>query len=347
MRLLLSLFLLSGSLWPAGAQSGIAVPRLGFAFDPVLGGIRPILGIAGAALLGSPLDSVPVLQSAAISPHQDFALAVSAEDGSVGIVRFPDTGTAMLPLPGDMNAPDRIVFSPAGSSALLLQQSSGRIQILTGLPGAPAIRELITAAKTAPAASAITDDGKLTVLAGAASDPSWALGTDGNFVPLALPESTMALAFRPGSHDLLAGTRDGNLYLARDVDTLPAFLRIDTGSVVASEPVAVRFSSDGATSYALGADGTIVAADLASGSTQIVYCRCKPTTLEPLRPDNMFRLTTISNLPLMLFEASSGLHVWFVPPDPAPVPSSTSDSLRKGGRRATASVAPRLPENQQ
>jgi hypothetical protein len=40
----------------------------------------------------------------------------------------------------------------------------------------------------------------------------------------------------------------------------------------------------------------------------------------------MFRLTAVSSLPLMLFDASAGdLHIWFVPPDPAPAKSPESN----------------------
>ncbi len=317
MRSISPLLLVIASLVPAVAQSGIGTPSLGFAFDPSLGTIRPILGIAGAAVLGSPLNSGLVLESAAISPRQDFALAVSAEDHGVRIIRFQDAGTSVLPLSGGISSPDRMVFSPSGSAAVLYRQDSSRIQVLTGLPDAPVILELSTARLNSPAALAITDDGNLALLAGQDSDPSWTVGPDGNFIPLALPASTMAVAFRRASHDLLSVTRAGDLYLARDVDTSPAFLRIDTGGA-ASEPVAVRFSSDGASAYAIEANGTVTAVELATGSRQTVSCGCKPAGLEPLRSGTMFRLNAISGFPLMLFDASArDFHVWFVPPDPA------------------------------
>jgi hypothetical protein len=319
MRSIYPLFLLFGSLIPAGAQSGVAIPSLGFVFDPSLGGIRPIQGMAGAAVLGSPLNSGSALESAAISPHQDFALAISSDDHGVRIVRFQDADRSVLPLPSGMSSPDRMVFSPSGSAAVLYRQDSSRIQILTGLPNTPVIRDLSTAGLNSPAALAITDDGNLALVAGQDSDPSWMVDRDGNFIPLALPESTLAIAFRRASHDLLSVTRNGDLYLARDVDTAPAFLQIYAGGAMASEPVAVQFSSDGSLSYAIGANGTIVAVELATGSSQTISCGCKAAALEPLRPGTMFRLTAVSNLPMMLFDASAdGLHVWFVPPDPAP-----------------------------
>jgi hypothetical protein len=224
-----------------------------------------------------------------------------------------------------MSSPDRTVFSPSGSAAVLYRQDSSRIQILTGLPDTPVIRDLSTAGLNSPAALAITDDGNLALVAGQDSDPSWTVDPDGNFNPLALPESTMAVAFRRGSHDLLSVTRAGDLYLARDVDTAPAFLQIYAGGAMASEPVAVQFSFDGAISYAIGANGTAIAVELATGSSQTISCGCKPAALEPLRPGTMFRLTAVSSLPLMLFDASAGgLHVWFVPPDPIPAKSPES-----------------------
>jgi hypothetical protein len=330
MRSICTLFLLFGSLVPAGAQPGIGIPSLGFAFDASLGAIRPILGIAGAAILGSPLHSGSALESAAISPHQDFALAVSAGDHGVSIIRLQDAGTrhvrsaSVLPLTSGMSSPDRMVFSPSGSAAIFYRQDSNRVQILTGLPDTPVIRDLSTPGLNPPAAVAITDDGNLALLASQDSDPSWTVGPDGNFIPLALPGSTMAVAFRRGSHDLLSVTRAGDLFWAPDVDTVPVFRQIYAGGV--SDPVAVQFSFDGAVSYAIGANGTIIAVQLATGSSQTISCGCRPTGLEPLRSGTMFRLNTISSVPLMLFDASAGgLQVWFVPPDPAPAKSPESN----------------------
>src|SRR5262249_28445708 len=156
------------------------------------------------------------------------------------------SGISVLPLADAMTSPDRWVLSPSGSAAVLYRQDSSRIQILTGLPGSPLVRELSASGRNAPAALAITDDANLILLAGQDDAPSWAVGPDGSFIPLPLPPSTMAVAFRRGSHDLLSVTRAGNLFLARNVDTVPAFLEIDTGGALASEPVSVRFSSDGA-----------------------------------------------------------------------------------------------------
>jgi hypothetical protein len=218
-----------------------------------------------------------------------------------------------------------MVFSPSGSAAILYRQDSSRIQILTGLPDTPVIRDLSTAGLNSPAALAITDDGTLALVAGQDSDPSWTVGPDGNFTPLALPGSTTAVAFRRGSHDLLSATSTGDLYLARDIDTLPAFGRIFAGGDTPSVPVAVQFSLDGATSYAIGANGTVIAVEPATGSSRTISCGCKPAALEPLRPGTMFRLTAVSSRPLMLFDASAGdLHVWFVPPDPVPAKSPES-----------------------
>jgi hypothetical protein len=321
MRLICPLFLLFGAFLPAAAQSGIGIPALGFAYDSSLGAIRPILGIPGAAILGSPLDSGSTLEAAAISPQQDFALAVSAGDHTVRIVRFAGAGASVLSLDGGMSSPDRMIFSPSGSSALLYRQDSGRLQILTGLPGAAAIRELSMSGLNAPSALAISDDSSLTLLAGQGSDPSWVTDPDGNLVPLALPASTVAVSFRRGSHDLLSATRAGDLYLAQAVDTFPPFVQI-TGGAVPSPPVALRFSSDGSASYVLGADGTVATVDLSTGASQSISCGCKPAAFEPLQLKNMFRLTEISNLPVMLFEASSGPRVWFVPPDPPAAKSS-------------------------
>ena len=56
--------------------------------------------------------------------------------------------------------------------------------------------------------------------------------------------------------------------------------------------------------------------DVASASAVTVNCGCTPTGLELLTSPNLFRLTEISDRPVMLFDVSTPTpRVWFVPSD--------------------------------
>ena len=55
--------------------------------------------------------------------------------------------------------------------------------------------------------------------------------------------------------------------------------------------------------------------DLLTGSVVTATCQCLPTGLFPMRSDALFRITEISDRPVMLFDASAPRpRVWFVPP---------------------------------
>ena len=75
-------YLLLATLVPVvNAQSGLATPALGYAYDPGVRAIRSILGIPGAAVLGAPLRLGFLPRAAAVAPRQNYALAVSAAGG--------------------------------------------------------------------------------------------------------------------------------------------------------------------------------------------------------------------------------------------------------------------------
>lgn len=116
----------------AGAQSALATPILGFAYDASRMAIRPVRGFPGAAILGDPIDAGFDVALAAISPRQDYALAVSAGDGRVYVLRFPNGQPSVAALDNAMASPTQIVFSPSGTAALLYDQTSGRLQTVVG-----------------------------------------------------------------------------------------------------------------------------------------------------------------------------------------------------------------------
>jgi len=275
-------------------STGMATPTMGFIFDSNERVIRPIRGIPGAAVPGEALDLDFPIRTAGISPRQDFALLVSDMDQRVRLTRLPDGATSLLPAEA---GPERIVFSPSGRSVMLYLESLGQMQIVTGLPDAPEVHALVA---MPPLPQSIADDG---MVISAGQDSGW-------------PASTVVLAFRPGSRDLVAMTRAGDVYFAQGVQSAtPGFRLVYRGDGATSDPVAVQLSSDGLRAHAVNREGLDTIVDLAAGSAQSISCQCRPVTLHPLGLDGMFRLTELADRPLMLVEAS-GMEprVWFVPP---------------------------------
>ena len=305
----------------AAQDASVGVPSLGFAFDASLRAIRPMRGTPGAALLADPFDlGVPILSSA-ISPRQDFAIVTVPAHGKerthepvVRLVRFQNGGATLQSLDSAMAAPDRVVLSPTGRAALLYRHP-GRLQTITGLPDRPVARDWNFAALNgAPAALAVSDDGALIVLAAGAQDsePVWLLDSDGGASPLPLPGSTVAVAFHGNSRDLLAVAANGDVYLIRGAGSNTPY-RMFHGAAT-SNVVAVQFSPDGARAYTADASGIFSTLDLESGSTARISCGCRAAALDPLTAPNIYRVTPVSDLPLMLFDVSRPEpRIWFVP----------------------------------
>jgi hypothetical protein len=313
------------SVMPAASQdASLVTPALGFVFDANLGAIRPIRGIPGAALLGDPIDAGFPVASATISPAQDLAIAAAGADTPLRLIQFQGGGSSVRLLDGAMTAPDRTIFSPAGRTALLYQ-STGRLQILTGLPGNPLARDLdISALNANPAAMAVSDDGAFVVLAGGNqgenpgtshrdAGPIWLLTVDGAASQLALSGSTAAISFRRDSHDLLAVAAGGDVYLVRNPAN-PDYRMVYAGDSQTSGPVGVQFSWDGARAFTANTAGMLSVIDLITGRLDSISCGCRAAALEPLAFRNIFRLTPASKSPVMLLDASSPeARVWFVP----------------------------------
>lgn len=303
-------FLILASFLPyAAAQSGIATPALGYAFDPAMQAIRSVRGIPGAAVLGEPLGMRSGLTAAAISPAQDYAIALSPEEGAK-LIRWDAGLPSATPIDGAIPAPDRIAFSPSGKAALLYDTNSGRMQALAGLPDSPTLQEIQPAGSSA-AAFAIADDATIAL---ARPDGAFVIGQDLSSSPLPLPGAVAALAFQAAGHDLVSVTGSGDIYLAKNVNGNLELRQIYPGDAQTASPVAVQFSQDGSTAFVANTAGVLASVDLTAGSIAAVSCQCAPTGLQPFGHPGLFRITEISSRPLLLFDgALPRPRIWFVP----------------------------------
>ena len=114
-------------------------------------------GIPAAAAVGAPVPADQDFSQIAASPARNYVLVSAADTGAVSIYT-PEHG--LVPLDGAGGAPDSVVLSPRGSSAALWFSSLNQVQVITGLPDAPAIRQVdVPFVGSAPGALAISDDG--------------------------------------------------------------------------------------------------------------------------------------------------------------------------------------------
>ena len=131
------------------------------------------------------------------------------------LLAYPNATTT--PVAGLAAYPDAIVLSPLGSAAVLWFASSRLLEIVSGLPGSPAVRQVnasfLSAASSGaihsdvPASLAVSDDGAWG--AGAWTSGVWGFGPNGEVRSLLAGDRAFALAFFAGRPDLAAATRAG------------------------------------------------------------------------------------------------------------------------------------------
>jgi hypothetical protein len=310
----------------AAAQTGTSLtgPTMGLVFDSSQSALRPIRGIPGAATLGDPVNLGFPLASATVSPRQDSALALRADDSSVVLVRNGAQISAAA-VPGARPAPTLVVFSPAGAAAALYDPDSGRVQILTGLPDAAAVQsDVDISALAGPVAALAVDDAgtSLFLAAGAAETVAlYRIGMDGAPQFLASFRSVAALRLSStGREALLADSAAGAVYAIRDLRGAGSIEMIASGQDGLGTPIAIESDFAGRIFVADQA-GNLIILDRGRGSVLSLPCGCVPAGLFQLSGTATFRLTEPSGAPMWVLDASGAdARIVAIPPGAPPAP---------------------------
>jgi hypothetical protein len=306
-----TLLLLTLASFAQAQQSHVAGPVAGFVFDSSSQALRPLLGIAGAATVGDPIDSGYRLTEAYVAPRQDSVLAVAA-DGSAHYFTLISGALSEVAISGLTTQPERVAFSPSGTAAVLY--ANGRAQMVTGLPGSPSLAGAVQLGmgtrSVHPASLAISDDGVYLLFA---VDGSIQLASQsGGVRGVTSVGASASVAFAPGAHDAAIAARGTGLILISDVPGTAAQHTLAAGDPSFQAVAGLSFSADGKRIFmASAAAQSVVTLDL-SGNRTDVACNCAPAELTPM--GNLFRLNELSSGPLWLADAgSSGPRVVFVP----------------------------------
>jgi hypothetical protein len=306
--------LISLPVFLPGQQSQIAGPVSGYVFDSSARGLRPILGIPGASLLGNPLDFGFEVASVSVAPRQDAAFVTGA-DGSFHLFRIQSGTPSEMTLNGMTGTPERVIFSPAGSAAALY--AAGSIQVVSGLPDSPALAaRLDLHALGIPNSLALSDDGAavlassgtLVELFGGAADLGKIADTGGSAL----------VAFAAGGHDAAVADRAGaGLVLFRRLTGAMASQNVAPADDTIQAASALAFSGDGKLLLVANPAGQAVTTfDLVAGGRSDIACTCTPSTLT--RMGDLFRLNEVGHDPLWLLDARpETAGVTFVPADAA------------------------------
>jgi hypothetical protein len=291
---------------PAHAQQ-VQGGSIGFVLDPAVAAVRPLGGVPGAGMIGDPVELGAGIVSLAVSPKQDYYIAVTAAGSALYWQRA--TGTVQ-PLPNLPAGASQVVLSPEGGSALFVFPATSQIRVMTGLPGAPvpgmsgSLTDLLNPANL----FAVSDDGAQALVSesSVAGNPSPSVAVfTANGVPglIALAGPATAIAFLSNSHDALLSSALESV-LIRNAAAQTS--RIALNPAVNGSIGAVA-SSDGSTGYFVNAGGMVSSLPLASALSQpgSFNCQCAPTGIYRTAATGVYRLNEISSGPISLFDASS------------------------------------------
>jgi len=281
----------------------VAAPQLGWIPDGPR--VRPVYGIPAAAAVGAPIPVDQDFSQIAASQARNYVLVSAADTGIVSVYTLEH---GLAPLDGAGNAPDSVVLSPRGSSAALWYASIHQIQVVTGLPDAPAIRRLdVSLVGPAPSELAVSDDGTWLATAGPRSVYAFGPSGEANRLPV---ESAAAIAFFPGAHDLALASSAG-VQMLTGIGGFVVVSNLLASADSSLQPVALVVTSDGKTLLLADHSGLVTAIDVGSGTATASDCACQPVGLFGMAP-SAFRLTGLDAGSFKLFDAASG-QILFVP----------------------------------
>jgi hypothetical protein len=297
----------TAAIFVHGLQGQVSGPVSGFVFDRSARGLRPVLGIPGAAVLGDPVNFGFAVASAFVAPRQDSAVVLTA-DGSVHLFSL-NSGIPTEQTPAGITvAQEHAVFSPSGTAAVLY--GSGSAQLITGLPDAPAIAGSVDLSQAGSIGSiAVSDDGT-TLLIAAGGFISFA-GNSGTLHNLIAAGDGAQVAFAPGGYEAaVADPASSTIEQFSDVTAASQPTVIAGPGANLAPAVGLAFSPDSGSLFLANANG-VTEFDLATGSSTIISCDCAPTGLHPM--GSVFRLNEAGSKPLWLLDAHAARTV-FVPP---------------------------------
>jgi hypothetical protein len=293
------------------SASSMSGPILGLVFDRIQGGLRPVLGLPGASILGDVLDVGISMSQAWISPQQNCVLAQIKDNKEIVLLDLSRDPIAVSSMEIAKPAPDQVAFSPTGASAVFHHRASHSIQLITGLPSAPAlVAEIdISGLSESLSALAVSDDGAAALLGvfEGESGSVYVVTPRTEASSVSVIGQAAAISFLVHTRDaLIADRRNNEVLLLRDVTGMVQRVTLAGENDGILGPVAVQVSDDSKQILiANSRSSTISVLQLDTGVIKHVPCATVPSGLYRLSTPSVFRLTDFSEEPLLLLEAGT------------------------------------------
>jgi hypothetical protein len=313
--------------------------QLGYIWQTGQRNLYPILGVTGAGHYGGAALSADlnvVNAAATMSSSSALVLALN-KDGTLQEWELPAGTTSMLAAHVPLDS--SLVFSPSGSSAVVVSPSAQIAFIVTGLPSKPQVIGVPMPSGFVAGDIAVGDAGGLLVgvaRAGASGIQLGFLSGTQSYNPVGTIQSWGGAAFLPASAAdavIVADALSSQLtYIAHPDATSPMITSISVSVLQKAAGAAV--SPDG--KWAFVADSgkpQLVEISLqASGpAPTVIPCACTPQQVVPLTPDGIYAITrNVAGQPDWILDArTSEPRTFFIPAIP--------------GSNQTASASPTKP----
>ncbi len=265
MRELSIILALCGAGW-AQQPAVMSVPVLGTFFDPSAGALRTLSGVPGASAAAETLASSESDLRAFVNSQRQIAVALT-KSNRIAALRWRDGRVTSADLDSALPGINNVAFSTNTASAALTDGLV--VQLWSKLDDSPSMEFAVDAAALGgPVGSlAVSSDGDIVA----------AVLVSGSVVELArssarlVGNSARAVAFAPGSHDLLTVDADGRL--------------VRNGSDVLAEGLGATTILAATRMKAVGADpdhGRLYIVDLNTRTREVVECSCAPKLLQLL-----------------------------------------------------------------
>ena len=291
------------------APAAISGPVLGFIQDRAGTSIQPIVGIAGAAVLGRPLAIDATVRNVVISPKQDYALGLRGENSEAVVIRLSLDSLTVNSLAGARAGADVVAISPAGSAAALYASDSRIFQSIRQFADAPEVVFEFDATDIPGTLGgmAVSDDGKLALLnfVNGRTQSVWVVSSDSS--PWLVPVDRPSLqGFLPQRHDaVIADEASRQVFLLLDAGQSAISVPL-VGFAPRSGPVSgLAASDDGMRVFVTRKSENITLVDLTTGLSSSISCQCQSTGLHRLTGPALFRLSDPSDGPIAVLDASS------------------------------------------
>jgi len=342
------LLMLAGSALCFGGQQTLSGPASGYVYDDVAHSIRAVLGIPGAAYLGSQPgpSQEPFWDSVSVAPNGKRALGVSGL--SVSLIPDLSQPASFSSIAQGSGPVSKIAWSADSNTAAIWSPAVGQLRRITGLDAIPAVHDPIDLTALAGVLSgwSLSPDGRYLAFTGPTSGTASVYLSDRDAAPVPIGsladsgavafsvDGASLFVFNGAEHRILifdlpsgavAGSFDASPFQSpRGAAVAPAGDR-ELRTVRRTGPSGVQdlaVSADGARLYAIGGD-TLCGYDLTTG--QMPSCSSLEMTPRSFQsmPGGLLLLnySRARSMPLWLLDGKTG-QTWFVPSENATADAS-------------------------